>query len=287
MTSSWLGALVGLTAAGGVVLVIARFRVTAPLTLRERITPYVPYLSSEQPDQRPSTLKTLQALLPAGRWGGNGTSSADSAAGLERVVAVSVGVGAGALLGFALALRGNSGLLVPLLAALGGVAADLLRSTLHNRSQRSISRRIGAELPDLAELLAFAVVAGESPPAAFNRVGEMASGDLGALMSRAAAEIRLGTPFEVAMRDFSSASGAPEVERFVDALLLAMERGTPLADVLRAQAADARAAQSRRLMESAGRKDVAMLIPVVFLILPTVVLIALFPGFRSLHLFIN
>jgi tight adherence protein C len=40
-------------------------------------------------------------------------------------------------------------------------------------------------------------------------------------------------------------------------------------------------------MEFAGRKDVSMLIPVVFLILPTVVVIALFPGFRSLHLFIN
>jgi hypothetical protein len=59
------------------------------------------------------------------------------------------------------------------------------------------------------------------------------------------------------------------------------------AELLRAQAADSRAAQSRRLMESAGRKDVSMLIPVVFLILPTVVVIALFPGFRSLHLFIN
>jgi tight adherence protein C len=115
----------------------------------------------------------------------------------------------------------------------------------------------------------------------------MASGELGALMTRAAAESRLGTPFEIAMRDLIAASGSGEVERFVDALLLAMERGTPLADLLRAQAVDARAAQSRRLMESAGKKDVAMLIPVVFLILPTVVLIALFPGFRSLHLFIN
>jgi tight adherence protein C len=89
------------------------------------------------------------------------------------------------------------------------------------------------------------------------------------------------------MHDLVRSSGSPEVERFVDALVLAMERGTPLADLLRAQAADARAAQARRLMESAGRKDVSMLIPVVFLILPTVVLIALFPGFRSLHLFVN
>lgn len=79
-------------------------------------------------------------------------------------------------------------------------------------------------------------------------------------------------------------TGSPDVERFVDGLIVSLERGTPLAEVLRAQAADARAADRRTLMEIAGRKDVAMLIPVVFFILPTVVLIALFPGIRSLQL---
>ena len=167
----------------------------------------------------------------------------------------------------------------------------LQSTTAPTEPQPTESRRLPGDLAIwffiLAELLAFAVAAGESPPAALARVGGMASGELGSLLSRAAAETRLGTPFDVSMLDLVRASGSPEVERFVEALLLAMERGTPLADVLRAQAADARAARSRRLMESAGRKDVAMLMPVVFLILPTVVLIALFPGFRSLHLFIN
>ena len=60
-------------------------------------------------------------------------------------------------------------------------------------------------------------------------------------------------------------------------------RSTPLVDVLRAQANDARSTQQQSLMELAGKKDVAMLIPVVFLILPTVVGIALFPGIRGLQ----
>ena len=37
-------------------------------------------------------------------------------------------------------------------------------------------------------------------------------------------------------------------------------------------------------MESAGRKEIAMLVPVVFLVLPMVVLVALFPGFYGLVL---
>jgi len=70
----------------------------------------------------------------------------------------------------------------------------------------------------------------------------------------------------------------------VDALVVALERGTPLADVLRSQADDIRGARRRTLLELAGRKDVLMLVPVVFLILPTVVLIALFPAAQALRL---
>ena len=80
--------------------------------------------------------------------------------------------------------------------------------------------------------------------------------------------------------------GTTEVDRFVDGMVVALERGTPIAEVLRAQAADARSGERNRLMELAGRKDVAMLVPVVFLILPTVVLVALYPGFTSLQLIV-
>jgi len=48
--------------------------------------------------------------------------------------------------------------------------------------------------------------------------------------------------------------------------------------VLRAQAQDAREAAKRGLLEVAGKKEVAMLVPVVFLILPMTILFAVFPG---------
>jgi hypothetical protein len=82
----------------------------------------------------------------------------------------------------------------------------------------------------------------------------------------------------------SVAVGVASYERFVDAVVVALERGTPLADVLRAQADDVRGARRRTLLELAGRRDVLMLVPVVFLILPTVVLIALFPAAHALRL---
>jgi tight adherence protein C len=65
---------------------------------------------------------------------------------------------------------------------------------------------------------------------------------------------------------------------------VAIERGSPLADVLRAQATDAREAGKRALLELGGKKEIAMMVPVVFLILPVTVLFALFPGFFALNL---
>lgn len=287
MTGSLSGAVLGLVLASSLLLVVSRLRATAPLTLRERITPFVPELRAAELTRPPSAVETIRGLLPASLSGGRGNDRRSTGQPIERLAAIAGGVGLGALLGFALALRGSSGLIIIVLAAVGGLAGQVAHSALQTGTRRRRSRRIAAELPDLAELLAFAVAAGESPVAAIARVGAMSGGDLGMLMRRASAETRLGTPFDTAMRELVHAADCPDIERFVDAVLLAMERGTPLAEFLRAQAADSRAAQSRHLMESAGRKDVAMLIPIVFLILPTVVLIALFPGFRSLHLFIN
>ena len=59
---------------------------------------------------------------------------------------------------------------------------------------------------------------------------------------------------------------------------------TPLADVMRAQAADAREASRRALMEEGGKREIAQMVPVVFLVLPITVVFALFPGLFVLRL---
>ena len=63
-----------------------------------------------------------------------------------------------------------------------------------------------------------------------------------------------------------------------NSLSAALERGSPLAEVLRAQAQDARDEAKRTLLEIAGKKEVAMLVPLVFLILPLSILFAIYPG---------
>lgn len=48
---------------------------------------------------------------------------------------------------------------------------------------------------------------------------------------------------------------------------------------------DSRNLESRKLMTLAGKKETLMMIPVVFLILPMIVIVALYPGLMALQTF--
>jgi tight adherence protein C len=98
--------------------------------------------------------------------------------------------------------------------------------------------------------------------------------------------MRAGTTTVEALEEMARCSREPAVARLVDALCTALERGAPLAEVLRAQADDVREASRRRLLELGGRREVLMLIPVVFLILPVVVMFALLPALVTLDLLV-
>ena len=43
-----------------------------------------------------------------------------------------------------------------------------------------------------------------------------------------------------------------------------------------------REARRRNLLEIGGRKEIAMMVPVVFLVLPVTILFALYPGFLQI-----
>jgi tight adherence protein C len=145
-------------------------------------------------------------------------------------------------------------------------------------------RRMLAEFPTVAELLALAVAAGESPVAALDRVVRRSGGELSRDLAAVLAAVRTGEPVSEAFDRLAQVTGLPLVARFAQGVAVAVERGTPLAEVLHAQAADVREAGRRELIEVAARKEIFMMVPVVFLILPVTVLIAFWPGVIGLQL---
>jgi tight adherence protein C len=190
------------------------------------------------------------------------------------------GFGAGAALSLLLQAGGQvrSPLALLVFSAAAGVAGVVARDQQLTRAVRQRERRILAEFPVVADLLALAVAAGEGPVGALERVSKVSSGELGRELGRALADARAGASLVQALDGIGERTSLPQLARFADGIAVAVERGTPLADVLRAQAADVRETRKRYLMEVGGRKEIAMMVPVIFLVLPVTIIFALYPG---------
>ncbi len=158
------------------------------------------------------------------------------------------------------------------------VVGVLARDHWLTHEVRKREQRMMAEFPTIAELLALAVAAGEGAVGALERVARLSNGELTRELSRALADARAGASLVQALQGIATRTSLPPLARFVDGIAIAIERGTPLAEVLRAQAVDIREAGKRALMEAGGKKEIAMMVPVVFLVLPVTVVFALFPG---------
>jgi tight adherence protein C len=205
---------------------------------------------------------------------------------VEQVLWGAAGLSAGIALAVLAAARGShaSPLAFLILAAVLSVAGLLLRDRMLTAEVRRREVRIVNEFPTIAEMLALAVGAGEGPVGALERVTRLSRGELSRELARALSDARAGAPVVTALESMAARTSLPALARFVDGMAIAVERGTPLADVLRAQATDVREEGRRALLEAGGRKEIAMLVPVVFLVLPVTVVFALFPGFYSLQL---
>jgi tight adherence protein C len=183
---------------------------------------------------------------------------------VEQVLCGAGGLLAGLLVAVAAELHGSRanpvGYLI--LAAVFVLAGVLIRDrALTNEVARREVRMI-AEFPTVAEMLALAVTAGEGPVGALDRVTRLSSGELSRELGRALAEARSGASLVSALEAMAARTSLPALSRFVDGMAIAVERGTPLADVLRAQATDVREEGRRSLLEAGGRKEIAMLFTV-------------------------
>jgi tight adherence protein C len=204
---------------------------------------------------------------------------------VEQVLWGLVGFAGAAAVTLVVALRAP-GRTVPLLVlcVVAFAFGVLLRENRLTAQAVERERRIMAQFPTVAELLALAVGAGEGPVAALDRVAARCRGEMGDEIARVLADIRTGTPVSAALDAWAARSGLPAVARFAEAMAVAVDRGTPLAAVLHAQAADAREAGRRALIETGARREVLMMVPVVFLVLPVTILFAFWPGVVGLRL---
>jgi Flp pilus assembly protein TadB len=209
----------------------------------------------------------------------------DAAAFRGRQLAWAIGglaIGGAAVVVLVLTGRASAAaaLLPPIAAVIAAVAYDARLSG----AARARIGRIQEELPTVLEFLALCLSAGEGILDSLRRVSAVGAGELTTELRGVVVAVGTGSSLPEALSRLSSRLEIAALSRSIDQLVAAIDRGAPLAHVLHSQALDAREEAKRGLIERAGRKEIYMLVPLVFLILPLSVLFAVFPGIFMLRL---
>jgi tight adherence protein C len=293
-----VGAFIGLGVGTGLLMVLVRLPVLRRPALDDRLAPYLE-LRGPVGAVRPARMaggvaRRLSRRLSSVLGGSDSVRRRLERAGrspdleefrAEQIVSGAVGLLAGGALATLLWWRHSASvgpLVVLVLAA--GLVCFAGRDWLLARDADRREQLMLAEFPTIADLLALSVAAGEGPVAALERVVRVSSGALSDELRRTLADVRAGSGLGESLGGLATRTDLPPLARFVDGVVVAVERGTPLADVLKAQAQDVREASRRALVETAGRKEIGMMVPVVFLVLPVTVLFAVYPGFAFMRL---
>jgi tight adherence protein C len=192
-----------------------------------------------------------------------------------------------AMLGFTLsAIAGKS----PLIGlAIGCVLGYVLPTFVVSRLSRSRKRRILSELPDVLALLVVCLEAGTGFGEVIKLVGrelERQGRVLGQELSATASQMAAGRSLEDSLKDLGERNGVDELKSLV-ALAIQSERvGARMAPSLRASADLLNSRRRLAAEEAASKTAVKMLVPLVFLILPAMMIVVLGPAvIQIVHMF--
>jgi tight adherence protein C len=157
-----------------------------------------------------------------------------------------------------------------------------LKAMMFSANRSRLDRAL-FELPEIVDLLVVHLRAGDGIYRSFASVVPRCQGELAKEFSRVLTAIEFGAAFGSQLRAVAVSIPQPQVIEFTNKIVLALERGTPLALMLGELGESARAEIKNRLLRQAGRNETRMLIPLVFLILPTTVLFAIYPSLELLN----
>ena len=169
-------------------------------------------------------------------------------------------------------------LFVVIMVALGFVLPGIWLGRRIKRRQNEIVKT----LPDAIDLLTISVEAGLPFDGAMQRVADKWDNEISRAFGRVLTEIRVGKSRRDALRAMAERSDVPDVTSFVAALVQADQLGISIAKVLRIQSEQMRIKRRQRAEEKAHQAPVKMLIPMTFLIFPSIWIVILGPAIMIL-----
>lgn len=183
---------------------------------------------------------------------------------------------------------GSSSILLPAVCGLG--FGFLVPKRYLDYRVKSRAMRLRSALPPSVDLIVLALEAGQSLDQAMQEAARSLRRifpDLSAEFTFCALEMRAGTPRAESLRRMGERCGEEEVRKLVAVLVDGERFGVSLGPALRAHAHYLRVRTRQRAQESARKLSVKLVLPVFFLIFPSVLLVTLAPAYLQLRLFLG
>ena len=139
-------------------------------------------------------------------------------------------------------------------------------------------RRIDYEIPELVDLLVTTVEAGVGFLAALQLAARRVREPLGQELRVTLREQGMGLGLDEALRNLGSRTNSGNLRMFVQAVLQGETLGVSIGKILRDLAVDMRKARRQMAEERAQKAPIKLLFPLVFLILPAMMLVLLGPA---------
>jgi tight adherence protein C len=142
---------------------------------------------------------------------------------------------------------------------------------------------VNEELVNILQMLSIMISAGESPMMALRYISQRSVGYIPTLIKQSFSKYESGNNLTQTLEYIAAATGSSAVRRLTNSIQIAIQRGTPILDVLNNQVQSLNKQINLALLKKSGKSEITLLIPVVFLILPVSISFAIWPSIYSLN----
>ena len=161
---------------------------------------------------------------------------------------------------------------------------DWLKNLLRIMTGSQVKQNeINEELVSILQMLSIMISAGESPMMAMKYVAQRSDGVIPNLIKQSFVKYESGRNIAQTMDFIAVATSSSQVRRLTNSIQIAIERGTPILDVLNTQVQALNKQINISLLKKSGKSEITLLIPVVFLILPVSISFAIWPSIYGLN----
>ncbi len=176
------------------------------------------------------------------------------------------------------AATGSGGGLVVVGAILGVATGwSIPMSVVHRRAQRRMEQ-VEGDLPELIDLLVVTVEAGLGFNGSLRVAAERFHGPLRDELRLTLQEQRLGLPTNTALTNLLERCETPSMRSFVRSVLQGETLGVSIGQIMRNLGIEMRKRRRQYAEERAQKAPVKMLFPLIFLLLPALFIVLLFPA---------